>query len=84
MILRGLADQALAAGGKCNVGRSDSIALVVGDNFDLAVFEDADEGIAIKCYSKKLAVRQFVRGAQVDADGGVWALKRGGADCPDE
>ena len=58
MILRGLADQALAAGGKCNVGRSDSIALVVGDNFDLAVFEDADAGIARGCVTPRNLRRQ--------------------------
>ena len=42
LILSGVADQTLALCGECDIGWGDSVALVVGDNFNSAVFENSN------------------------------------------
>jgi hypothetical protein len=42
LILGGVADQTLSLGGEGDVGRRDTVTLVVGDNFNSAVLENSD------------------------------------------
>ena len=59
LILGGVADQAVALGREGHVRRRDAVALVVGDDLDAAVLDDAHARVG---------------GAQVDADHGAVAL----------
>jgi len=45
LILGGVTNQTLTLGRESDIGRSDSITLVVSDDFNSAVFEDADTRI---------------------------------------
>jgi NAD-specific glutamate dehydrogenase len=42
LILGGVTDQTLSLGGEGDVGRGDTVTLVVGDNFNSAVLENSD------------------------------------------
>ena len=65
LVLSGVADEALAVG-EGYVGGRDTVSLVVGDNLNAAVLEDADAGIG----GAKVCCDQVGRGGGVEGWGG--------------
>jgi len=45
LVLGGITDKSLTLGAEGNIGRSNSVTLIVGNNFDSASFEDTNAGV---------------------------------------